>query len=66
MISSQGSFINDSFGVGTAKITRFYHVRVAHLCQAVFTDRETFTDVFSKFNYNKEMKNDSSLLFRRN
>lgn len=25
-ISSQGSFINDSFGVGTAKITHFYHV----------------------------------------
>lgn len=58
-ISSQGSFINDSFGVGTAKITRFYHVRVCSLMSDVFTDGETFTNVFSKFNYNKEMKNDS-------
>ena len=65
-ISSQGSFINDSFGVGTAKITRFYHVRVCSLMSAVFTDEEAFTDVFTNFNYNKEMKNDSWVLFRRN
>lgn len=51
-ISSLGSFTNDTFGKGTAKITLFYHVRVCSL-MSVASCVCTLYQSYKRFSTNK-------------